>query len=69
MRPPEAVQKLPQRQRQVLAWSFEGYEPTEIAEHLRMTLEAVRSSLYKGRQKLRGLLWPQHRGGHTRHPK
>lgn len=55
----EAIRKLPARQRQVLAWSFEGYTPTEIAEHLRKTPDAVRASLYKGRQKLEDLLRPQ----------
>lgn len=51
-----ALQQLPIRQRQVLAWSFEGHTPTEIADQLRMTAEAVRSSLYKGRKKLTELL-------------
>ncbi|WDZ83972.1 RNA polymerase sigma factor [Micromonospora cathayae] len=58
----EAVRKLPPRQRQVLAWSYEGYTPAEIAEHLSMTPEAVRSSLYQGRQKLERLLRPQESG-------
>lgn len=58
----KAVEKLPPRQRQVLAWSFEGYTPTEIAEHLSMKPEAVRSSLYQGRRKLEELLRPQEPG-------
>ncbi|WP_328421736.1 sigma-70 family RNA polymerase sigma factor [Micromonospora sp. NBC_00389] len=51
-----ALRQLPQRQRQLLAWSFEGYTPTEIAEQLHITPEAVRSSLHKARKKLDGLL-------------
>ncbi|MEU8024661.1 sigma-70 family RNA polymerase sigma factor [Micromonospora haikouensis] len=51
-----ALRQLPMRQRQLLAWSFEGYTPTEIAEQLHMTPEAVRSSLYKARKKLDELL-------------
>ncbi|ADL47659.1 sigma-70 family RNA polymerase sigma factor [Micromonospora aurantiaca (nom. illeg.)] len=51
-----ALRQLPMRQRQVLAWSFEGHTPAEIADQLRMTAEAVRSSLYKGRKKLDELL-------------
>lgn len=51
-----ALQQMPARQRQMLAWSFEGYTPTEIAAQLRMTPEAARSSLYKARKKLEELL-------------
>ncbi|MEU4780761.1 sigma-70 family RNA polymerase sigma factor [Micromonospora sp. NPDC023633] len=43
---------LPPRQRQVMAWTLDGYEPAEIAEQLRMTPEAVRSNLYKARKAL-----------------
>lgn len=58
----EALQKLPPRQRQVLAWSFEGYAPAEIAEQLRMTPESVRSNLYKARRTLDQLLQIQDPG-------
>ncbi|WP_433133671.1 RNA polymerase sigma factor [Micromonospora sp. CA-240977] len=51
-----ALRRLPPRQRQVLAWSFEGYTAAEIAAQLRMTSEAVRSSRYKGRKALAELL-------------
>lgn len=44
------LNQLPSRQRQVLAWSLDGYTPSEIAEELRMTPEAVRASLYKARR-------------------
>jgi len=44
------LDQLPSRQRQVLAWSLDGYTPSEIAEELRMTPEAVRASLYKARR-------------------
>jgi RNA polymerase sigma-70 factor (ECF subfamily) len=44
------LDQLPSRQRQVLAWSLDGYTPTEIASELQMTPEAVRASLYKARR-------------------
>ncbi|WP_433229970.1 RNA polymerase sigma factor [Micromonospora sp. CA-248260] len=51
-----ALQKLGPRQRQMLAWYFEGHSPGEIAEQLNMSPEAVRSNLYKARKKLSELL-------------
>jgi RNA polymerase sigma-70 factor (ECF subfamily) len=44
------LQALPPRQRQVLAWTLSGYTPTEIADELGMSPEAVRSSLKKARR-------------------
>ncbi|WP_188273771.1 RNA polymerase sigma factor [Streptomyces sp. CBMA152] len=41
---------LPARQRQVLAWTFSGFTPSEIAEQLHLTPEAVRASLKKARR-------------------
>lgn len=41
---------LPPRQRQVLAWTYEGYTPIEIAEELCLTPETVRANLYKARR-------------------
>jgi RNA polymerase sigma-70 factor (ECF subfamily) len=43
---------LPPRQRQVLAWTYDGYKPNEIAEELGITAEAVRSSLRLARREL-----------------
>ena len=43
---------LPARQRQVMAWTLDGYGPSEIAEELRITPEAVRSNLMKARRTL-----------------
>jgi RNA polymerase sigma factor (sigma-70 family) len=43
---------LPPRQRQVMAWTYDGYEPHEIAAELGITAEAVRSSLKLARRKL-----------------
>ncbi|WBB80732.1 RNA polymerase sigma factor [Micromonospora sp. WMMD882] len=52
--------RLPARQRQVMAWTLEGYQPTEIAAQLRMTPEAVRSSLRKARRALGTLISEEH---------
>jgi len=43
---------LPPRQRQVMAWTFDGYSPSEIAEELQITPETVRSNLRKARRAL-----------------
>lgn len=48
--------QLPPRQRQVMAWTYDGCTPTEIAKELMMNPEAVRSSLKKARATLRKLL-------------
>ncbi|MFG3054528.1 RNA polymerase sigma factor [Kitasatospora sp. NPDC048239] len=40
---------LPARQRQVMAWTLDGYSPTEIAAELGMTSAAARASLFKAR--------------------
>jgi RNA polymerase sigma factor (sigma-70 family) len=46
------LDQLPARQRQVLAWILNGYTPTEIANELQITPEAVRASLAKARRTL-----------------
>ena len=43
---------LPWRQRQVMAWTFDGYQPQEIADELNITPEAVRASLMLARRAL-----------------
>ncbi|MER5733789.1 sigma-70 family RNA polymerase sigma factor [Streptomyces sp. NPDC002138] len=48
----QLVKGLPHRQRQILAWTFSGYKPSEIAEQLELTPEAVRASLKKARRAL-----------------
>jgi len=48
----QILDRLPARQRQVLAWTLDGYSRMEIAAELRMTAEAVRSSLAKARRAL-----------------
>jgi RNA polymerase sigma factor (sigma-70 family) len=47
---------LPPRQRQVMAWSLDGYTPAQIADELKVTPEAVRASLRKARVAVRGYL-------------
>lgn len=47
------LDQLPPRQRQVMAWTYDGATPTEIGEALQITPEAVRSNLLKGRTTLR----------------
>ncbi|GGU44401.1 RNA polymerase sigma factor [Streptomyces violascens] len=41
---------LPIRQRQVLAWTYSGFTPSEIAQQIGMNPEAVRASLKKARR-------------------
>ncbi|WP_422733884.1 RNA polymerase sigma factor [Micromonospora sp. WMMD558] len=43
---------LPWRQRQVMAWTFDGYQPHEIADELDITPQAVRGSLKLARRAL-----------------
>jgi RNA polymerase sigma-70 factor (ECF subfamily) len=50
------LRHLPERQRQVLAWTLDGYTAAEIAEVLERTPEAVRASLMKARRTLTRLL-------------
>jgi RNA polymerase sigma factor (sigma-70 family) len=47
-----ALDRLPPRQRQVMAWTLDGYTPGEIAEELRISPEAVRANLMKARRSL-----------------
>lgn len=51
-----ALSHLPLRQRQVMAWTLDGYRPSEIAAELRITPEAVRSNLRKARRALAAYL-------------
>lgn len=51
-----ALDRLPSRQRQVMAWTYDGATPTEIADALQITPEAVRSNLHKARKALRAFL-------------
>ncbi|WP_331767827.1 sigma factor-like helix-turn-helix DNA-binding protein [Embleya sp. NBC_00896] len=41
----------PPRQRQVLAWTLAGFTPSEIAQELGLTSDAVRANLMKGRRR------------------
>jgi RNA polymerase sigma factor (sigma-70 family) len=50
---------LPSRQRQVMAWTYDGYKPHEIATELGIAAEAVRSSLKLARRKLAEQLPPE----------
>jgi RNA polymerase sigma factor (sigma-70 family) len=56
--------QLPARQRQVMAWTYDGATPTEIADALRINPDAVRGSLKKARASLRQYL--QDHGGEIR---
>ncbi|WP_326722012.1 sigma-70 family RNA polymerase sigma factor [Streptomyces sp. NBC_00243] len=51
-----ALRQLPPRQRQVMAWTIDGFRPAEIAHHLLMTEATVRSSLRHARSSLKRLL-------------
>ncbi|GAA3087397.1 RNA polymerase sigma factor [Streptosporangium carneum] len=44
------LRNLPPRQRQILAWTLDGYTPTEIAEQLCITPNTVSANLKKARR-------------------
>ncbi|KIF79136.1 hypothetical protein QR77_24920 [Streptomyces sp. 150FB] len=44
------LDSLPPRQRQIMAWTLNGWTPSEIADELSMNPEAVRASLKKARR-------------------
>jgi RNA polymerase sigma-70 factor (ECF subfamily) len=48
----EQLGLLPPRQRQVMAWTFDGYTPAEIAEELGLSSATVRGSMRKARNTL-----------------
>jgi RNA polymerase sigma factor (sigma-70 family) len=48
----EALAGLPHRQREAMAWHFDGFTPTEIAERLGTNSAAVRQSLARARRNL-----------------
>ncbi|MEV4053530.1 RNA polymerase sigma factor [Amycolatopsis sp. NPDC049688] len=54
--------RLPPRQRQVLAWTMDGYSPAEIAEELDITPEATRTALFKARRALSNQVGPANWG-------
>jgi RNA polymerase sigma factor (sigma-70 family) len=47
---------LPSRQRQVMAWTYDGYTPAEIATLLGLDSGTVRASLHKARETLKPYL-------------
>ena len=49
----DVLRLLPYRQRQVLAWYYDGYTPAEIAAVLDLDSGAVRASLHKARETLK----------------
>lgn len=52
------LDRLPLRQRQVMAWRLEGYTPSEIAHELEITPETVRAGLIRARRTLAEYLGP-----------
>ncbi len=52
---------LPSRQRQVLAWTLDGYSSTEVAAELAMKSAAVRANLKQARRALATLLQHERR--------
>jgi RNA polymerase sigma-70 factor (ECF subfamily) len=48
-----AINSLPARQRQVIAWTLDGFTPTEIGRILGISAGAVRVSLLKARRELK----------------
>ena len=56
----QVLRALPPRQRQVLALTFDGWTPAEIAEMLGIEPDAIRASLMKARRSAAG---EHHRSG------
>ncbi|MBD2896176.1 ECF RNA polymerase sigma factor SigE [Actinomadura sp. RB99] len=54
-----ALAMLPIRQREVMAWHVDGYEPEQIALELGLTAENVRKALQRARERLKKLLAEQ----------
>ncbi|WP_435797656.1 RNA polymerase sigma factor [Streptomyces klenkii] len=52
----EALDWLPERQKAVMAWTLDGFRPTEIAAELGMRPEAVRQNLHRARELLKRAL-------------
>lgn len=52
----EALSWLPERQREVMAWTLEGFRPNEIAAELGLRPEAVRQNLHRARALLKRAL-------------
>ena len=44
--------ELPPRQRQVMAWTYDGYTASEIAVELNISVDAVRTNLMRARRTL-----------------
>jgi RNA polymerase sigma-70 factor (ECF subfamily) len=51
----ELLKHLPDRQREVMAWTMDDFTPQEIADELGMSPETVRSTLRHARDKLKQL--------------
>lgn len=49
----DVLRNLPDRQRQVMAWCYDGYTPAEIAVLLNLAPGTVRASLHKARETLK----------------
>lgn len=59
-----AISQLPPRQREVFAWYYDGYQPTQIAELLKLSAADVRANLYHARKRLKQLLGSGEGGTH-----
>ena len=49
----QVLAALPMRQRQAVAWCYDGFSAQETAEHLGLTPEAVRQNLARARKRLK----------------
>ncbi|MFI6567081.1 RNA polymerase sigma factor [Streptomyces sp. NPDC050534] len=52
----DAIAKLPDRQREVMAWSYDGFSISEISDLLRVDAGRVRSNLHLARKRLKEAL-------------
>jgi RNA polymerase sigma-70 factor (ECF subfamily) len=58
-----ALADLPPKQRQVMAWTVDGFSPAEIARELDVEPATIRQSLAKARKHLKKQLGISEQGG------
>lgn len=61
-----ALATLPMKQRQVMAWHYDGFSHDQIARQMRITEQAVRQNLHRARTRLKELLLRESQEGRAK---